>query len=130
MISRHRGVASTTRRCARRSPTPTSRHAGSGAPAAVPVRDVASLDVPARKEVVERSSEAPRRSGEAENDELVGRATLAVGRLVEEAGTVVAVGSGEATHTSGGVRRFAFCDVFTFAAERTYRVESYLAPRP
>jgi ketosteroid isomerase-like protein len=64
--------------------------------------------------------------GEIENEEFVGRPTLSVDRLVEEGDTVVAIGNGEATHRSGEVHRFAFCDVFTFAGSAIRRVESYL----
>jgi ketosteroid isomerase-like protein len=66
--------------------------------------------------------------GEIENDEFVGSPTLIVDRLVEEAGTVVAIGNGETTHKSGEIQRFAFCDVFTFAGDEICRVESYLVP--
>jgi ketosteroid isomerase-like protein len=66
--------------------------------------------------------------GEIENEEFTGRPTLAVDRLVEEGDTVVAIGSGEATHRSGKLHRFAYCDVFTFAGELICRVESYLVP--
>ena len=65
---------------------------------------------------------------EIENEEFTGRPTLAVDRLVEEGDTVVAIGSGEATHRSGKLHRFAYCDVFTFAGELICRVESYLVP--
>ena len=65
---------------------------------------------------------------EIENDEFVGSPTLIVDRLVEEDGTVVAIGNGETTHKSGEVQRFAFCDVFTFAGDLICRVESYLVP--
>jgi ketosteroid isomerase-like protein len=64
--------------------------------------------------------------GEIENEEFVGRPTLNVDRMVEEGDTVVAIGDGEATHRSGEVHRFAFCDVFTFADSDIRRVESYL----
>ena len=65
---------------------------------------------------------------EIENADFVGGPTLTVDRLVEEAGTVVAIGEGRATHKSGEVHRFAFCDVFTFADDVIRRVESYLVP--
>jgi uncharacterized protein len=65
---------------------------------------------------------------EIENDEFVGSPTLTVDRLVEEDDTVVAVGHGETTHKSGERRRFAFCDVFTFAGGEICRVDSYLVP--
>jgi uncharacterized protein len=67
---------------------------------------------------------------EIENDEFVGSPTLTVDRLIEEADTVVAIGKGETTHRSGERRRFAFCDVFTFAGDEISRVESYLVPLP
>lgn len=68
--------------------------------------------------------------GEIENEEFVGRPTLHLDRLVEEDDTVVAIGTGAATRTSGDVHRFAYCDVFTFAArgDTVRRVESYLVP--
>lgn len=66
--------------------------------------------------------------GEIENEEFTGKPTLAVDRLVEEGDTLVAIGSGEATHSSGKIHRFAYCDVFTFAGELISRVESYLVP--
>ena len=65
---------------------------------------------------------------EIENDEFVGSPTLTVDRLIEEADAVVAIGNGETTHKSGELRRFAFCDVFTFAGDKICRVESYLVP--
>jgi hypothetical protein len=39
---------------------------------------------------------------------------------------VVAIGNGETTHKSGELRRFVFCDVFTFTGDEICRVESYL----
>lgn len=65
---------------------------------------------------------------EIENEQFVGRPTLTVDRLVEEAETIVAIGEGAATHQSGQTHRFAFCTVFTFAGERIRRVESYVVP--
>ena len=61
-----------------------------------------------------------------ENDDFEGHPTLTVDRLVEEADTVVAIGDGETMHRSGELRRFAFCDVFTFSGDHVRRVESYL----
>ncbi len=66
--------------------------------------------------------------GEIENEDFVGSPTLTVDRVVEEAGTVVAIGEGETTHRSGTTFRFAFCDVFTFEGDEIRRVESYLVP--
>ena len=65
---------------------------------------------------------------EIENDEFVGSPALTVDRLNEEGDAVVAIGNGEATHKSGALNRFAFCDVFTFAGDKICRVESYLVP--
>ena len=66
--------------------------------------------------------------GEIENAEFVGSPTLTVDRLIEEAGAVVAIGNGEATHKGGELHRFAFCTVLTFAGDKICRVESYLVP--
>ena len=63
---------------------------------------------------------------EIENDEFVGSPTLTVDRLIEGADAIVAIGDGQATHKSGELHRFAFCDVFTFAGDKICRVESYL----
>jgi ketosteroid isomerase-like protein len=65
---------------------------------------------------------------EIENDDFVGSPSLIVDRLIEEADTVVAIGSGQTIHKTGGLQRFAFCDVFTFAGDEIRRVESYLVP--
>ncbi len=67
---------------------------------------------------------------EIENEEFVGSPTLTIDRVIEEGDVVVAIGTGETTHRSGDVRRFAFCDVFTFTGDRIGRVESYLVPLP
>jgi uncharacterized protein len=64
--------------------------------------------------------------GEIENTDFVGSPTLTLDRLVEEADTVVAIGSGEATRSTGEVLRFVYCDVFTFRGDLIGRVESYL----
>jgi ketosteroid isomerase-like protein len=66
--------------------------------------------------------------GEIENEGFTGSPTLAVDRLVEEGDTVVAIGTGQATRTTGEVHRFAYCDVFTFRGDLICRVESYLVP--
>lgn len=66
--------------------------------------------------------------GEIENPEFSGSPTLDVDRLVEEGDTVVAVGAGSGSRTSGETHRFAYCDVFTFAGDAIRRVESYLVP--
>ncbi len=65
---------------------------------------------------------------EIENEQFVGSPTLTVERVLEDGDTVVATGHGEATHRTGAVHRFAFCDVFTFSADRIGRVESYVVP--
>ena len=43
---------------------------------------------------------------------------------------VVAIGTGQGTHRSGTVHRFAYCDVFTFSGALVRRVESFLVPLP
>ena len=65
---------------------------------------------------------------EIDNDEFVGSPSLIVDRLIEEAATVVAIGSGQATHKNGNVHRFVYSDVFTFRDNLICRVESYLVP--
>jgi uncharacterized protein len=65
---------------------------------------------------------------EIENEEFVGSPTLVVDRLVEEDDTVVAIGSGAGTRTSGEVNRFVYSDVCTFRDDLICRVESYLVP--
>jgi ketosteroid isomerase-like protein len=65
---------------------------------------------------------------EIENEGFVGSPTLNVDRTIEEGGTVVAIGTGSGTQTTGHLFEFAFCTVFTFAAERISRVESYIVP--
>jgi ketosteroid isomerase-like protein len=66
--------------------------------------------------------------GEIENEAFSGSPTLHVERLIEEGDTVVAIGDGAGTFKNGDVHRFAYCDVFTFSADRIQRVESYLVP--
>ena len=65
---------------------------------------------------------------EIEGADFVGSPTLAVDRLVEEDGTVVAIGEGAGTHAGGAAHRFAFCTVFTFRGDAISRVESYVTP--
>ncbi len=66
--------------------------------------------------------------GEIENEDFIGQPALVVDRLIEEAGTVVAIGDGSALRKTGDRLRFAYCDVFTFRGDVISRVESYLAP--
>jgi ketosteroid isomerase-like protein len=66
--------------------------------------------------------------GEIENEDFEGSPTLTIDRLIEEAGTVVAIGNGAATRKGGEIHRFGYCDVFTFMGDRISRVESYLVP--
>jgi ketosteroid isomerase-like protein len=65
---------------------------------------------------------------EIENAGFVGSPTLDVDRMVEEGDTVVAIGTGSGTQTTGDVFEFAFCTVLTFSAELIERVESYIVP--
>ncbi len=66
--------------------------------------------------------------GEIENPAFEGSPVLAIGRLVEEGETVVAIGTGQGRHKEAGPFRFAYCDVFTFRDDLIARVESYLVP--
>ena len=68
--------------------------------------------------------------GEIENPAFVGSPTLTVDRLVEEGETVVALGHGGTTHTSGTRQRFTFCGVFAFEEALICGVASYLVPLP
>ena len=54
--------------------------------------------------------------------------TLHLDRLVEEDGTVVALGKGEGRQPHGAPFRFAFCTVCTFVGDKIGRVESYIVP--
>ena len=66
---------------------------------------------------------------EIANPDFTGRPTLTLDRLLEDTArhAVIAIGDGAATHRSGSVFRFAYCDVFTFRGDLICRVESYLA---
>jgi uncharacterized protein len=68
--------------------------------------------------------------GEIENPDFSGSPTLVIDRMIEGAGAVVAIGSGEARHRNGDPHRFAYCDVFTFTGDLVRRVESYVVPLP
>ena len=63
---------------------------------------------------------------EIENEAFVGSPILDVNRMIEEGDTVVAIGTGSGTQTSGNKFEFAFCTVFTFALDHIRRVESYI----
>jgi ketosteroid isomerase-like protein len=65
---------------------------------------------------------------EIENPGFDGSPTLDIDRLLEDGDSVVALGQGATTRTTGEVMRFAFCDVFTFRERHIARVESYLGP--
>jgi ketosteroid isomerase-like protein len=62
---------------------------------------------------------------EIENAEFVGSPTLTIDRLIEEDDSVVAVGRGEATRSTGDRLTFVFCDVFTFTGDKISRLETY-----
>jgi ketosteroid isomerase-like protein len=66
--------------------------------------------------------------GEIENENFVGSPNLVIDRLLEADEAVVAIGTGETTHKSGTVFRFAYCDVFTFTGDLVNRVESHVVP--
>ena len=64
--------------------------------------------------------------GEIETEQFAGSPELHVDRLIEENETVVAIGNGAGALRAGGLFRFAFCTVFTFAGDKICRVESYI----
>jgi ketosteroid isomerase-like protein len=70
--------------------------------------------------------------GEIENPAFSGSPQLTVDRMIEDGDAVVAIGEGAAHHADGTAFRFAFCDVFTFAAgtDLIGRVESYVVALP
>ncbi|NKX51201.1 SnoaL-like domain-containing protein [Arthrobacter deserti] len=59
------------------------------------------------------------------NAAFTGKPTLTIDRLVEEGGTVVALGSGAAARRDGGLLNFVFSDVFTFIDHKISRLETY-----
>ena len=62
---------------------------------------------------------------EIQNDAFVGSPKLTIDRMIEEADSVVAVGSGEAARRDGDLLSFVFCDVFTFTGDKISRLETY-----
>ena len=64
--------------------------------------------------------------GEIENPDSIGSPSLAIGRLVEEGDTVVAIGTGEGVHRVQGTFQFTYGDVFTFRDELISRVEPWV----
>lgn len=68
--------------------------------------------------------------GEIENDAFVGRPTIGVTRLVEEADVVVAEGTVRSARRDGGVLNAVFCDVFVMRDERIRHLTSYLMELP
>ena len=67
--------------------------------------------------------------GEIESENFAGSPSLDNDRLLEADNTVVAIGVGEGTFTSGEAFRFAYCTVFTFTGELVSKVESYIVPQ-
>ena len=66
---------------------------------------------------------------EIENPAFDGSPLLTVSRLVEEDGTIVAIGEGRGRLAAGDPFGFAFCTVFTFDdGNLICRVESYVVP--
>jgi ketosteroid isomerase-like protein len=63
---------------------------------------------------------------EIENDAFVGRPTIAVTRLTEENGVVIAEGSVRSTKKDGGVLNVVFCDVFVMHDTKIKHLTSYL----
>jgi ketosteroid isomerase-like protein len=62
---------------------------------------------------------------EIENPAFVGSPELTIDRLIEEADTVVAIGTGKAARRDGDPLDFVFSDVFTFAGDKINRLETY-----
>lgn len=63
---------------------------------------------------------------EIENEAFVGHPDIAVTRLLEEDGVVVAEGTVRARKRGGGDLHLVFCDVFTMERGRIRRLVSYL----
>ena len=68
--------------------------------------------------------------GEIENDAFVGRPTIDVTRLVEEADVVVAEGRVRSARRDGAVLNAVFCDVFVMRDEKIRHLTSYLMELP
>ena len=66
--------------------------------------------------------------GEIVNPQFEQNPTLIVDRKLEAGDAVVCIGEGVGRFITGGVFRFAFCDVFTFRDHLICRVESYVVP--
>jgi uncharacterized protein len=62
---------------------------------------------------------------EIENPDFVGSPELTIDRLVEEADTVVAIGTGKVARREGDPLVFVFSDVFTFTGDKISRLETY-----
>ena len=66
--------------------------------------------------------------GEIENEAFEGQPKLDTHRMIEGADAIAVLGEGEARFRDGGVFRFAYCTVLTFAGELIRRVDSYVVP--
>lgn len=64
---------------------------------------------------------------EIENDAFTGRPEIAVSRLIEEGGVVVAEGTVRTRKKTGERPLLAFCDVFELRGGKIRRLVSYLA---
>ena len=64
---------------------------------------------------------------EIENPAFVGRPTITITRMTEEADVVVAEGTVRSQRRDGGILRAAFCDVFVMDKAKIRKVTSYLA---
>jgi ketosteroid isomerase-like protein len=67
---------------------------------------------------------------EIENDAFVGSPTIAVTRMTEEDGVVVAEGSVRSARRDGGTLNAVFCDVFVMRDARIRHLTSYLMELP
>jgi hypothetical protein len=62
---------------------------------------------------------------EIENDAAVGSPMLNLDRLIEDADTVVAIGSGEMNLKEVGRIGFVFTEIFTFTGDKIGRIETF-----
>lgn len=63
---------------------------------------------------------------EIENDAFVGRPTIAVTRMTEEHGVVIAEGHVRCARRDGGLLNAVFCDVFVMRDTKIKHLTSYL----
>jgi hypothetical protein len=62
---------------------------------------------------------------EIESEGFEGSPAIHVERLIEEADTVVATGTGDVAETGGHSRSFVFAEVFSFKGDIVHRLDTY-----